>query len=82
LEGSLLIGGKTALTEVLGWQNAPAPVVKVLDLGRRKLVQVLGIKDEIPFSLAKTGLTAGDVITFFQSLNPAEVEKAKQIICR
>src|SRR5512146_2596014 len=26
LEGFLLIGGRTAITEVLGWKNAPAPI--------------------------------------------------------
>src|ERR1700690_1631517 len=31
LEGFLLIGGKTALTEVLGWKNPPAPLAQALD---------------------------------------------------
>lgn len=82
LEGFLIIGGKTALTGVLGWKNAPQPVTAALDLGREKLIQVLGIKDEIPVSIAKTALTAKDVINFFQSLNPTEVAEVKKIICQ
>jgi len=82
LEGFLIIGGKTALTSILGWKNAPQPLTAALDLGREKLIQVLGIKDEIPTSVAKTALTAKDVVNFFQSLNPAEVARVKKIICQ
>lgn len=92
LEGFLIVGGKTALTGVLGWKNPPKPLAIALDLGREKLVQVLGINTQIPSSFAKTttaaktslqtALTASEVIKFFQSLNPAEVKKAKQIICQ
>ena len=82
LEGFLIIGGKTALTSILGWKNAPQPLTAALNLGREKLIQVLGIKDEIPTSVAKTALTAKDVVNFFQSLNPAEVARVKKIICQ
>jgi len=87
LEGFLIIGGKTAITGVLGWKNATKPILAVLDLGKEKLVQVLGVQDEIPVSSAKTisGTTllkAKDVINFFQSLSPSEVEKARKIICQ
>ena len=34
LEGFLIIGGKTVLTEVLGWQDVPKPINTALDLGR------------------------------------------------
>lgn len=37
LEGFLLIGGKTALTEILGWKNPPKPVSVALDKGREAL---------------------------------------------
>ena len=48
LEGFLIIGGKTVLTEVLGWQDVPKPINTALDLGRKKLINVLGVKEEIP----------------------------------
>jgi len=38
LEGFLIIGGRTALTEILGWKNPPRPVASALDAGRDKLV--------------------------------------------
>jgi len=82
LVGFLIIGGKTALTDVLGWRNAPEPLITALNLGREKLVQVLGIKDEIPDSVAQTAPTAKGVIDFFQSLDPAEAAKVKKIICQ
>ena len=53
LEGFLIIGGRTAVTELLGWENAPKPVQTAIDAGRMKLVDVLGIQDEIPQSIAQ-----------------------------
>ncbi|MBI3397382.1 hypothetical protein HY045_02810, partial [Candidatus Woesebacteria bacterium] len=51
LEGFLLLSGKTALIEVLGWKNAPKPIVTVLDMGKAQLIKVLGASD-IKMSLA------------------------------
>lgn len=81
LEGFLIIGGKTAVTELLGWQNAPKPIQTAIDIGRAKLVGVLGIKDKIPQSVAKENPTADDVVTIMQSLNPSETRKVKALIC-
>jgi hypothetical protein len=81
LEGFLLIGGKTALTEVLGWENAPKPIGIALDAGRTKLIQVLGIQDQIPTSLAKENNTITGTIEAIQSLNPADLKKVKNLIC-
>ena len=82
LEGFLIIGGRTALTELIGWKNAPKPIVNVLDAGRNKLVEVLGVADEIPSSVAKENIEALDIIDLFQSLNPQEAKKVKNLICR
>ena len=81
LEGFLLIGGKTAITEVLGWRNAPKPITTALDLGRNKLIKVLGVTDEIPYSNAFNTPTATDAIEILQNLNPTEIKKIKAIIC-
>src|SRR3972149_8249854 len=48
LEGFLIIGGKTALTEFLGWKNPPKPVADLVDMSREKIVDVMGVTDEIP----------------------------------
>lgn len=81
LEGFLLIGGKTALTEVLGWKNPPAPLAQVLDAGRSQLIQVLGIRTQIPPSYAKDNITVQGAVETVQSLNPADQAKVKNILC-
>lgn len=82
LEGFLLIGGKTALTEVLGWKNAPKPIQVALDAGRGKLIQVLGIQDQIPASQAKENATVQSAVETLQSLNPADMKKVKSLLCQ
>ncbi|EKE12242.1 MAG: hypothetical protein ACD_13C00249G0006 [uncultured bacterium] len=81
LEGFLIIGGRTALTSVLGWKNPPAPLADALDAGRTRLVQVLGIKSEIPSSFAMENTTVRGAIELLQNLNPADTKKVKSIIC-
>ncbi len=81
LEGFLIIGGKTALTEVVGWKNAPQPILSALDAGRSKLVSVLGVTTDIPSSVAKAPMTANEVMKSFQSLNTSEAIKIKKMIC-
>lgn len=80
LEGFLLIAGRTALTEFLGWKDAPKPVATALDIGRKKLVNVLGVKDEIP-SINANNTTTDDALNILQSLSPSEMRKIKAIIC-
>lgn len=80
-EGFLVIGGRTALTEILGWKNPPKPLANVLDAGREKLVDVLGMKDEITASYASTNPTSEDAIEILQSLDPTEMKKVKSLIC-
>jgi len=81
LEGFLLIGGKTALTEVLGWKNAPAPISHALDAGRSQLIQVLGVNTQIPSSFAKDNSTVQGIMKTVQSLNPSDLSKVKNILC-
>ena len=81
LEGFLIIGGKTAFTEVMGWENAPKPIKIALEAGRAKLVAVLGATEEIPTSVAKEVSLPDDVIGQFQSLNPQDAAKVRRLIC-
>ena len=81
LEGFLLIGGKTALTEVLGWKNPPAPLAQVLDAGRSKLIQVLGVQTQIPVSFAKENVTIQSAIETLQNLAPNDLKQVKNILC-
>lgn len=82
LEGFLIIGGRTAITSILGWKNAPAPISIALDAGRTKLIQVLGISDQIPSSLAKENVSVQGAIEVLQSLNPADSKKVRTIYCQ
>ena len=82
LEGFLIIGGRTAVTEILGWKNAPKPILTAIDVGRGKLVDVLGVTDEIPALSAKQNPTVEDAVQLFQSLDPSESSKARSLICQ
>jgi hypothetical protein len=81
LEGFLIIGGKTALTEVLGWKNPPAPLAQALDAGRSQLIQVLGIETQIPTSFAKESTTVQNAMENIQNLNPIDLKQVKNILC-
>ncbi len=81
LEGFLVIGGKTAITEVLGWKNAPQPILGFIEVGRSRMAEVLGVKTQIPLSNAKEQGTIEGLIDYFQSLNPSQQSKIKTIIC-
>ncbi len=81
LEGFMIIGGKTFMTEILGWKNPPKPIANVLDTSRKELVEVLGEADEIPSSSANTKIRSEYVISSFKQLNSTEAAKAKEAIC-
>lgn len=76
LEGFLLVSGHTALISLLGWKNAPKPLSTILDIGKEKLTDVLGISTK-----SLTSVSTTDAITVLQSLNPSEIKKIKAIIC-
>ena len=84
LEGFLIIGGKTAITQILGWKDAPKPIANLLEVGRGELIKVLGqqVEVKIPDAVAKLNPTFDDAVTFFQSLNPSEAQKLKNFICK
>lgn len=41
IEGFLIINGSTAVTAILGWNNAPKPIKTVLDIGKTKLIKTI-----------------------------------------
>lgn len=45
IEGFFVVGGKTIFIDLLGWRNAPKPIVTVLDAGRNEVRKVLGTSD-------------------------------------
>lgn len=82
IEGFLLIAGRTALTELLGWKNAPKPLKTALDLGQERLVKVLGTDVQIKSSNAFENSSIEDAVNILQSLNPDDIRKVKAIICQ
>jgi hypothetical protein len=81
LEGLFLIGGKTVFSELIGWKDAPKPVSTVLDASREKLVDVLGVKDEIPSSRASEPDTAASILSRVDRLDTNEKDKLQELLC-
>lgn len=81
LEGMLLVGGKTILTETLGWKNAPKPISNALDAGRNGLSSVLGVSATVPTSDAKSAPTLQSVRNDIENLNKDDQSQLLQILC-
>lgn len=82
LEGFLWIAGRTLLTEVIGWKTAPKPIGTALDMGRERLVDVLGATEEIPETNASVKPTKESVLLEFQNLSSEDVIEIKAQICK
>lgn len=74
MEGLLILSGRTLFTEVLGWKGAPKPISTLLTISRNKLVDVLGVTEEIP--------TYQSVMGDYESLSPDEMEDVRSNICK
>ncbi len=81
LEGFLVIGGRTAVTELLGWKNPPLPIARALDAGKSKLVQILGTQTEVPSTYAKENTTVQNALEVVQSLNPQDLKSVRSVLC-
>ena len=79
VEGFLIIGGRTIFTGLLGWKNAPKPISTVLDVGRARLMNVLGESDEIPQSDQVE--TYQSVMSGFERLEGEEKDVVRLYIC-
>ena len=82
IEGFLIIGGRTAITSIVGWKNPPPFIASTLDSGREKLIQVLGIQTEIPSSYASETVTVEGAVEVLQRLNPADTKTVQAIFCK
>jgi len=81
VEGFLLIGGRTLFTEILGWKNVPKPISNFLDIGRNKVISVLGITDEISTSNAKEKPKVNDLIDQYKALPENDALEFRKNIC-
>jgi len=82
LEGIMIVGGRTLFTEMVGWENAPKPILSALDTGRERLIEVLGVTDEVPISNASEKLTSEQILELYRSLEEEESDKAYDLICK
>jgi len=82
IEGLLIVGGRTILTEILGWKSAPKPIVNVLDAGRNQLVDVLGVSSEIPSLNAAVKPTIGGIMDQYSKLGIDEQDGLRSIVCK
>ncbi len=80
LEGFLLLGGRTAFTELLGWNDAPKPIRYVLDLGEDRMAEVLGKSTLVPVSSAE-GEDINKILDEIQSLTPTDAKRLRLRIC-
>ncbi len=80
-EGFLLISGRTLFTQLLGWKDAPKPIGTALDMGREKLVNVLGDQTKVPDSFASEKLTSSSVIESYNNLSQSDSQVVKKNIC-
>ena len=81
LEGFLLIGVRTAFTEVLGWKNPPRPIAFILNIGNKRLEQVLGAQIQVPSSQASLS-QPDSVLESFDSLNDKQKSQLREQICK
>lgn len=81
LEGFFILGGRTVLTEILGWKNPPKPIESALDFGRERMVEVLGVRKEVPSSFANENSTSEDLLNLLDSLSQQDLEKVRLKVC-
>ncbi len=82
MEGIFIVSGRTILTELIGWESAPKPIVNVLDAGRDRLIRVLGVAEEIPSSYAEGVPTISGIMKEYEGLSEFEKESLQSMICR
>lgn len=80
VEAFLFIGGNTIFTLLLGWKSAPKPISTVLDMGRSRLVNVLGASTVIPNEESNI-TTSEKLFELFNNLSDAEKIKFNNKMC-
>ena len=93
IEILLLLGGRTLLTESLGWKDAPPALTETFDRGKEEVAKDLGVEKasdlEIGFSTASDSASsqrenfdnAESFLSSYQKLTPLEAGKVKSRVC-
>ncbi len=82
VEGFLMLSGRTIFTEILGMKAVPKPFSTLLDIGRSRLVNVLGEESKIPDSDAKASLNSDEMYSLYTNMSQSEAQKLQGIICQ
>jgi len=82
VEGFLMLTGRTIFTEILGFKNVPKPFSTFLNIGRNRLVNVLGEESEIPSSYAEAKLNSDQIYSLYVKMDVSESQKLQNIICQ
>ncbi len=81
IEGFFMLTGRTIFTEILGMKNVPKPFSSVLNIGRERLVNVLGEQSQIPQSFAESKLDSDQMYSLYTNMDSEESQKLQKIIC-
>lgn len=82
IEGFFMLSGRTIFTEILGLKKVPKPFSTVLDIGRQRLVNVLGEESSVPDTSASSVLNSDQMYSLYTKMNPAESQKLQNVICQ
>lgn len=82
VEGFLLLSGRTLVTEILGWKNAPQPLKTALDTGRSRLADVLGSQMSVPDLSAANPPKVEDVYTYYEALDEPSSQQFRSMVCK
>lgn len=82
IEGFFMLTGRTIFTEILGMENVPKPFSTVLNIGRERLVNVLGEESAVPNTSASSVLNSDQMYSLYTKMNSDESQKLQNIICQ
>jgi len=82
MEGFLMLTGRTIFTEIIGMKNVPKPFSTVLNIGREKLVNVMGAQSTIPDMSAAGNLNSDQMYSLYTKMDSVESQKLQKIICK
>jgi len=81
VEGFFMLSGRTLFTEILGMKKVPKPFSTILDIGRSKMVNVLGDEYKVPDTGAESKLNSDEMYSLYKIMDPEESQKLRETIC-
>jgi hypothetical protein len=82
IEGFFMLTGRTIFTEILGMKKVPKPFSTVLNIGRERLVNVLGEESAVPDTSASSVLNSDQMYSLYTKMDVTESQKLQNIICK